>query len=312
MDFASYRREHRGTGAHKYARERPESSGRPAGGWRLSRSAASPFGRQSGRRVTSVVGHRSAPVDTVIKRGRAQTSASVSGHFSHSTRPAAFSAEAEEESALTGLEIGNVGLIIRSDSHADICGEEKSKAHGGTSELAVLAVRPAGRPRVAGGPPCSSSLALSSVKCPLDAFDGLLVPLERALPKYSEPLSIMPGILAPPPPRRRTRPEAAKGSLDGHHRHGRGRGGGRRWDPERNKMAAAATHGPVGRGTNRRGGRGLSRQSAVRSAAGGGSATADPSAIDANQSTRRSRSTQKKQHGDGKWQIEKPTRTVTK
>jgi hypothetical protein len=33
-----------------------------------------------------------------------------------------------------------------------------------------------------------------SEKCPLDAFDGLFAPLERPFPRYSEPLSIMPGI----------------------------------------------------------------------------------------------------------------------
>lgn len=42
--------------------------------------------------------------------------------------------------------------------------------------------------------PCSSSLPLSSEKCPFDALDGLLVPFERPFPKYSEPLSIIPGI----------------------------------------------------------------------------------------------------------------------
>lgn len=44
--------------------------------------------------------------------------------------------------------------------------------------------------------PCSSSLPLSSEKCPFEAFDGLFVPFERPFPRYSDPLSIIPGIIA--------------------------------------------------------------------------------------------------------------------
>lgn len=100
---------------------------------------------------------------------------------------------------LTGLELGDVGLVIRSDPHPHIC---KKHPQWNTRGVWVKNSRSNGHIRSDERgcsrlySPCSSSLPLSSEKCPLEAVDGLLVPLERPFPKYSEPLSIIPGISA--------------------------------------------------------------------------------------------------------------------
>lgn len=77
-------------------------------------------------------------------------------------------------------------------THARTHRHTRAEAHRSNSRVSerssVAAVR--------GSSPSSSSLPVSSDKCPLDALDGLLVPLDRPFPKYSEPLSIIPGILA--------------------------------------------------------------------------------------------------------------------